>query len=218
MDMLSNETQARAAWSQQPGHGARLAPTPLAPARRRRSQAWRGFLPAPLPDSAPAPDAPPRPTRWPPPRRPAPPEVLATLPAHSLAARLLAAGVVDAPLGLERLPRRPVPRRKGRARWLWGALVGLLAVAALAASGGALSSGAPPAAEGATASSQVASAPPASELRVSVRPVETNYTVMPGDTLERIARRFGTTVEAIAGMNNLRDYNRLRAGEKLIIP
>src|SRR5581483_2853119 len=55
-------------------------------------------------------------------------------------------------------------------------------------------------------------------LAVSIRPVESNYTVAPGDTLERIAQRFGTTVEALVGMNNLRDRNSLRVGQQLIIP
>jgi LysM repeat protein len=55
-------------------------------------------------------------------------------------------------------------------------------------------------------------------LAVSTRPVEPNYTVVPGDTLERIAKRFGTTVDALVGMNNLRDRNSLRVGQQLIIP
>lgn len=46
------------------------------------------------------------------------------------------------------------------------------------------------------------------------------YTVKSGDTLERIARRFGTTVDAIAQLNNIarEDYGRLSIGQKLLIP
>ena len=55
-------------------------------------------------------------------------------------------------------------------------------------------------------------------LAVSIRPVESNYTVVAGDTLERIAQRFGTTVDALVGMNNLRDRNSLRVGQQLIVP
>lgn len=149
-------------------------------------------------------------------RPPAPPP--GGLPPHSLAAGLLATGARDAALGLERVPRRRAPRR-GRARWLWGGLLaGALALAALGWQGGTASTPPSGSAPVAAHSQAAASPPPASALRVSVRPVETNYTVMPGDTLERIAQRFGTTVEAIAGMNNLRDYNHLRVGQKLIIP
>jgi hypothetical protein len=55
-------------------------------------------------------------------------------------------------------------------------------------------------------------------LAVSIRNVESNYPVAPGDTLERIAQRFGTTVDAIVGINNLRDRNTLQVNQKLIIP
>jgi LysM repeat protein len=55
-------------------------------------------------------------------------------------------------------------------------------------------------------------------VAVSIRPVESNYTVVQGDTLERIAQRYGTTVDALVGMNNLPDRNSLRVGQKLIIP
>lgn len=46
------------------------------------------------------------------------------------------------------------------------------------------------------------------------------YIVKSGDTLERIARRFGTTVDAIAQLNNIarEDYGRLSIGQKLLIP
>lgn len=46
------------------------------------------------------------------------------------------------------------------------------------------------------------------------------YTVQSGDTLTAIARRFGTTVEAIAELNNIAraDYGRLAIGRVLLIP
>ncbi|MEA3459079.1 MAG: LysM peptidoglycan-binding domain-containing protein [Chloroflexota bacterium] len=44
------------------------------------------------------------------------------------------------------------------------------------------------------------------------------YTVRWGDTLSRIAKRFGTTVDAIASANGLADPNYIRAGQTLFIP
>ena len=45
----------------------------------------------------------------------------------------------------------------------------------------------------------------------------TRYTVQPGDTLYRIAARYGTTVTAIATANNITDPNLIRPGQVLII-
>lgn len=44
------------------------------------------------------------------------------------------------------------------------------------------------------------------------------YTVKAGDTLSSIARRYGTTVDAIVRANNLRNPNYIRVGQKLWIP
>lgn len=44
------------------------------------------------------------------------------------------------------------------------------------------------------------------------------YTVKRGDTLFSLARRYGTTVEAIVRANNLKNANHIRAGQKLWIP
>ncbi len=44
------------------------------------------------------------------------------------------------------------------------------------------------------------------------------YTVQPGDTLSRIAARFGTTVAAIAAANGLTNPNRIYPGQILTIP
>jgi LysM repeat protein len=44
------------------------------------------------------------------------------------------------------------------------------------------------------------------------------YVVRRGDTLYSIARRFGTTVQAIAQINNISNPSRIFAGQKLLIP
>lgn len=44
------------------------------------------------------------------------------------------------------------------------------------------------------------------------------YTVQPGDTLYRIAARFGTTVTAIVNANNIADPNLIYPGQVLVIP
>lgn len=44
------------------------------------------------------------------------------------------------------------------------------------------------------------------------------YVVRPGDNLETIATRFGTTVKALAGANKVRDFNLIVIGTRLNIP
>ena len=44
------------------------------------------------------------------------------------------------------------------------------------------------------------------------------YTVQRGDTLSGIARKFGTTVSAIAQLNNIKDVNKIYVGQVLRIP
>lgn len=46
----------------------------------------------------------------------------------------------------------------------------------------------------------------------------TRYTVQAGDTLYRIAARYGTTVTAIATANNITNPNLIRVGQVLVIP
>lgn len=46
----------------------------------------------------------------------------------------------------------------------------------------------------------------------------TNYFVLPGDTLDAVARRFDTTLEAVAELNGLVSPTSLRAGEQLRVP
>ena len=55
-------------------------------------------------------------------------------------------------------------------------------------------------------------------LRIPVDPEGVEYTVRPGDTLWDIARRYGTTVEAIARENSIPDPNRIYVGQVLRIP
>ncbi len=43
------------------------------------------------------------------------------------------------------------------------------------------------------------------------------YIVLPGDTMEEIAKKFHCTVEQICRWNNIRNPQELRAGQKLII-
>ena len=46
----------------------------------------------------------------------------------------------------------------------------------------------------------------------------TKYTVCRGDTLSRIAARFGVTVWRLAWNNGITNYNRIYAGQRLCIP
>ena len=55
-------------------------------------------------------------------------------------------------------------------------------------------------------------------VTTEIRVLEPNYRVAPGDTLGSIARRHGTTIEALASINNLENRNSLSIGQRLIIP
>lgn len=44
------------------------------------------------------------------------------------------------------------------------------------------------------------------------------YTVQPGDTLSAIAKRCGVTMAEITAANNLADPNKLKVGQKLVLP
>ena len=48
-------------------------------------------------------------------------------------------------------------------------------------------------------------------------PEATYYTVVSGDSLSAIAQRYGTTAEALQGINNLPD-TMLHVGQKLVLP
>ena len=44
------------------------------------------------------------------------------------------------------------------------------------------------------------------------------YTIQRGDTLIKIAARYGTTVQVLVELNNIANKNRIYAGHKLLIP
>ncbi|MBA2450583.1 MAG: LysM peptidoglycan-binding domain-containing protein [Chloroflexi bacterium] len=54
-------------------------------------------------------------------------------------------------------------------------------------------------------------------MTTEIRILQPNYSVAPGDTLASIARRHGTTIEALAAINNLENRNALSVGQRLII-
>jgi len=95
------------------------------------------------------------------------------------------------------------------------------AVAALPPEGSAA-----PSKPGNASPAQAPAPPPADEtttqvsgaITTEIRVLQPNYTVAPGDTLGSIARRHGTSVEALASINNLENRNSLGVGQKLIIP
>ncbi|MPW25940.1 LysM peptidoglycan-binding domain-containing protein [Alkalibaculum sp. M08DMB] len=47
---------------------------------------------------------------------------------------------------------------------------------------------------------------------------ETIYTIKRGDTLSAIAKKYNTTVQAIASLNNIKNVNKIYTGEKIKIP
>ncbi len=55
-------------------------------------------------------------------------------------------------------------------------------------------------------------------ITMEVRVLQPNYAIAPGDTLASIARRHGTTVDALASINNLENRNSISVGQRLIIP
>ena len=68
---------------------------------------------------------------------------------------------------------------------------------------------------------QQSSAPAAAgtpAISTEIHVLQPNYTVAPGDTLGSIARKNGTSVDALASINNLENRNSLSIGQKLIIP
>lgn len=44
------------------------------------------------------------------------------------------------------------------------------------------------------------------------------YTIQKGDTLSRIALRYGTTVQVLAELNHIANKNQLYVGHKLLVP
>lgn len=60
--------------------------------------------------------------------------------------------------------------------------------------------------------------PPPDGILPTQTPNTVTYIVQPGDTLFRIALRYGTTLSAIAERNNIANYNRIFTGQRLTIP
>lgn len=63
-------------------------------------------------------------------------------------------------------------------------------------------------------------APPAQEgaAPAPAAPTGITYVVQQGETLWGISKKFGTTVDAIFAANQIEDRNKIRAGQKLVIP
>ncbi len=52
----------------------------------------------------------------------------------------------------------------------------------------------------------------------ALEPITATYTVVKGDTLSKIAKRYKTSVEALAAMNNISNVNLIRVGQVLKLP
>ncbi len=79
--------------------------------------------------------------------------------------------------------------------------------------------GSQPVGGGSSSSPSPASAQPGTgPITTEIQTIQPNYTVAPGDTLGNIARKHGTSVDALASINNLENRNSLSVGQKLIIP
>ena len=74
-----------------------------------------------------------------------------------------------------------------------------------------------PAQVGAVAAEGAAVGQPA-PASAAARPADTEYVVRPGDTLSGVARAFGTTFRALAEANRLADPDRLKVGQRLLVP
>ena len=66
----------------------------------------------------------------------------------------------------------------------------------------------------------VADAAPAAATATAAAPAPatTKYTIQPGDNLTKIAKQFGTTVEALVRYNGIANPNLIYAGSELIVP
>ncbi len=79
----------------------------------------------------------------------------------------------------------------------------------------------PPAVPEATPAPAPVLPPPAVEAPAPQRPSlppPREYTVQAGDSLSKIAVKFGVTTRELMELNNIKDPNKIRAGQKLILP
>ena len=119
---------------------------------------------------------------------------------------------------------------KRSTRWLWWLVVPLVAGVFAAACWGNDDADPTPT-PGATASPTAAVSPspagtatptspvtPETTATPTVPPGTFAYTVVRGDTLFSIARRFGTTVELLSELNGITDPSQIDAGDVLLIP
>jgi len=65
---------------------------------------------------------------------------------------------------------------------------------------------------------QPAAMPPASAATPAAPEETTDYTVRPGDTLSGIAHQYRLSVNDLVALNKLADPNKVRAGQKLLLP
>jgi LysM repeat protein len=129
--------------------------------------------------------------------------------ALGVAALSVLAGVLGVAFGLVQLLSRPNTDR---------ATSQTAAPSEIAGQRGPAPTGVPVNATEAPASAGAAVGETTREIQASVRVLEPNYTVQPGDTLGRIASRYNTTVNRIQALNNLSSANSLTVGQKLVIP
>lgn len=76
--------------------------------------------------------------------------------------------------------------------------------------------------EGAEAATATATATPTATATVTPTPTPTatpvTHQILPGDTLERIAQQYGTTVDLLAQQNNIANVHQIDVGQILVIP
>lgn len=63
--------------------------------------------------------------------------------------------------------------------------------------------------------------PEADDVKEPVKPQQTEntvYTVVAGDTLTKIAKKYGVSIDDIASVNGIKNKNLIKVGQKLVIP
>lgn len=108
---------------------------------------------------------------------------------------------------------------------LTAGIVSITAVAVLVLVAGCSTTKPPPsvpAEEQASVEPEVESVPQAPDLSEAAAPAESeelqDYTVQKGDSLSKIAARYGLRTRELAELNNLADPNKLRVGDRILLP